>query len=344
MRHRAVEREVAVERQPGAVAGRGQRDVAPQPRIVRIAYGRDARRARPDRRAAPRPEGADRACRQEPMFGIRLHNAKLAAPFPRKERRLTRACFADTPCLSPLELGRHDQQLQPLLARLGARDGLARGRGQPSPKQLLGNRARVRSSDWRGGRQPRPRAAARAGRRGRPRRRRYQASPPAPAGATAAGRADWSSAAIPGLRLERKTAHDSDEKIIGRHHFAGGPPRPRATPERLGRRHRSPPVSRNVVSRRATSAGGGSSATKWRASLRAMWRAVARVRAPDREARPRPVAGRRRDSACRARSSRRARAAPGRRRTCRAPIAALARLPTVQPVRMRARLVTSSCV
>ena len=41
LRHGAVEREEAVERQPRAFAGGGQRDVAPEPRVVGIAHGCD---------------------------------------------------------------------------------------------------------------------------------------------------------------------------------------------------------------------------------------------------------------------------------------------------------------
>ena len=191
-------------------------------------------------------------------------------------RRKRRRWKATTTWLSPQEFGRHEQQRQRRRGLLGARD---RGCGRSlTPPAAAAGRARERRC------MPPARAARRCATSTRrtsasgaaqlPRCRR---SPPASPAATPAGRAGSSSARPPG-RADRaaQAAQRRDHPFPWRLELAGcGLPG-------LGRIHQCAIDGRQVAAGaqerariRSTSAGGGGSSAKWRASLVAMCRAVA---------------------------------------------------------------------
>ena len=148
--------EEAVERQRGALAGRGEGEIAVQRRIVRIADrrngGQAVDRAAQDHDNEPRIARARRARRPRCRSLRRTGRSRRARPRRgpgrggRFEFRQARGSSS-----SPLEFGRHEQKRQRLLARFGARDRLARVLRRRVAEDCLQGRERIdvpRSIRW----------------------------------------------------------------------------------------------------------------------------------------------------------------------------------------------------
>ena len=171
-------------------------------------------------------------------------------------------------------------------------------------------------------RAPRCAAPARPGasaRRARPSSRRCRRSRRASPAATPAGRAGSASARSAGRASSRQPRPRSDDSVhshgvlnFGRRRLPGlGRLDQRAIDGAAGRRR----CATNASASRSTSAGGGSSPAKWRASLVAMWRAVAGAAARSRRIACGLRLARLRIAACPAPCARRARAASAGRRS-----------------------------
>ena len=218
LRHGAVECKEAVERQSRALAGSGQRDVAPEPRVVGIAHGRDG--GQPVQTAAQHHDQQARIARAgESHLWHEAPQGQAGGPVPQKAPTAHDARFAAAHAYLLWNSGDMISSSSPC-SRVSARATAWRvAWPMPSPSTSSATKRGIRAGVYApGGDLCHAQTLAQSG-GGSP--RRVGVGPACRCRRPPQRLAELIGQAQHFLRLglEREAAHDGHEEIVGRQHF-----------------------------------------------------------------------------------------------------------------------------